>query len=98
MQIIRLVTRASFLKRKGGSNAAALVGGLRGRAPSNPGVQGGAPGTKVRVRVKEQIIATPGHVIGQGSGSRPWVVACGGGNSLLTPHQKKLIGAGVSKL
>ena len=52
----------------------------------------------IRVRVKERIIAVPGHVIGQGSGPRSWVVTCGGGggNSLLAPP-KKLIGAGVSK-
>ncbi len=62
----------------------------------------------IRVRVKERIIATPGYVIGQGSGPRPWVVTCGGGsggggNSLQTPfpfcpfYFRKRIGAGMSK-
>ena len=48
----------------------------------------------IRVRVKERIIAPPGHVIGQGSGPGPAVVTRGGGGKTLST--KKLIGAGVS--
>ncbi len=38
-------------------------------------------GFMIRVRVRERLSATPGHVIGQGSAPGGGVVPCGGGGS-----------------